>query len=237
MISDNYFDELLRQITPEVCYEEICDIEDQMIKEGEHVFPRDYEKKILSIYKGKNNKIREQSFHVGKTKPKIKYLLIAILLFVFSSITVCAYEPARQVLKEFFFSVYDEFILFHSESEDEKSSLESTQNKLFRPSYIPTGYELIDETENNTLNKIFMMWIDESERVLWYEQKTLKTGEIVLSSDGNIPTDIEIGEHMGKMIVEKDGMNTVFYEENSFLFIISGFIEKDELIQILLSLE
>ena len=237
MLNEQQFEELLQIVIPEVCYEEICEIEEQMLKEGKHVFSEEFEKNMESVFKGKKSILNDVTAKKRKMKPKFKYLLVAILLFILSSITVLAYEPARHAFKEFFFSVYDEFILIHSEKEEEADKTDATQSLLLKPSYIPTNYELMDEVVNEALKNIFVMWIDENENVLYYEQRMPQTGEMVLSSDGDMPTDIKIGEYDGKLISEKDGLNTIFYEENDFLFVMSGFVETDELIHMLLSLE
>ena len=237
MLNEQQFEELLQIVIPEVCYEEVSEIEEQMLREGEHVFSEEFEKNMESVFKGKNSIVNEVTAKKRKTKPKFKYLLVAILLFILSSITVMAYEPAKHALKEFFFTIYDEFILFHPEKEEEDDDIEGIQMDLLKPSYIPTNYELMDEVVNEALKNIFIMWIDENENVLYYEQRMPQTGEMVLSSDGYMPTDIKIGEYDGKLISEKDGLNTIFYKENNFLFVMSGFVETDELIHMLLSLE
>lgn len=237
MFDNEKFDELLQKTIPDACYEECCEIEEQMILEGEHRFSRKYEKKMRALLKRQGKCSQKGNSIKTKTSPKFRYLLVAILLALLSSMTVLAYEPAREAIKEFFFSIYDEYILFHSEDEQEIGELDLTEAVLLKPSYVPDGYELIDEHISTTNKNISLMWIDEKEEVLFYQQRTTQSGEMVLSSDGAMPQDVEIEGIHAKMVLEEDGMKSIFYEEKGYLFTISGFLEQEDLMNMLLSLE
>lgn len=237
MLNEQQFEELLQIVIPEVCYEEVSEIEEQMLKEGKHVFSEGFEKNMESVFKGKNSIVNEVTAKKRKTKPKFKYLLVAILLFILSSITVLAYEPTRYALKEFFFTIYDQYLVISYQSTEKEENLESKEKIFLKPTYVPDEYELIDESFDETLKYISLIWIDAEGTTLYYEQTTLDTGGAVLSSDGTDPIDITLGDIEGKLIAEKDGTNTVFYEKDGFLFITSGCIGEEKLIQILLSIE
>lgn len=237
MLNEQQFEELLQIVIPEVCYEEICEIEEQMLKEGKHVFSEEFEKNMESVFKGKKSIVNDITATKIKTKLKFKYLLVAILLFILSSITVMAYEPARHALKEFFFTIYDEYLVIFSQNIEKEENLESKEKIFLKPTYVPDEYELIDESFDETLKYISLIWVDTEGTTLYYEQTSLDMGGVVLSSDGNEPINIMIGDMEGKLVAEEDGTNTVFYEKEDFLFIASGCIGDEELIQMLLSIE
>lgn len=233
MLNEQQFEELLQIVIPEVCYEEICEIEEQMLKEGKHVFSEEFEKNMESVFKEKKSISNDVTAIKRKTKPKFKYLLVAILLFILSSITVLAYEPARHALKDFFFTIYNEYIIFNSENNNDKNH---TEMIILKPSYIPDRYELIDEHLSITNKSYSLMWISEIEEVLLYQQMTTDSGHIILTSDGSVPQDIKIGKYDGKITTEEGGITSIFYENQGCLYTISGVLEKEELVNILLSI-
>ena len=233
MLNEQQFEELLQIVIPEVCYEEICEIEEQMLKEGKHVFSEEFEKNMESVFKEKKSISNDVTAIKRKTKPKFKYLLVAILLFILSSITVLAYEPARHALKDFFFTIYNEYIIFNSENNNDKNH---TEMIILKPSYIPDRYELIDKHLSITNKSYSLMWISEIEEVLLYQQMTTDSGHIILTSDGSVPQDIKIGKYDGKITTEEGGITSIFYENQGCLYTISGVLEKEELVNILLSI-
>ena len=235
MISDKQFDELLHIIIPETCNEEIFDIEDQISVGDKHIFSKSFEEKMLFIFKGKKKIENEIDPLKIRAKPKIKYVLVAILLFVLSSMTVLAYEPARIALEKIIFSVFDDSLLFRPDME--KTEENEGDIIFLKPTYIPESYYLMEEYISPAKTNITLVWIDENENTLFYEQRIAQGGDLRLSSDGAIPIDIDIGGKNGKLIVENDGTKTIFYEEGDSIFIITGVINEDEMINILMNLE
>ncbi len=234
MLNEQQFEELLQIVIPEVCYEEICEIEEQMLKEGKHVFSEEFERNMESVFKGKKSILNEVTAKKRKTKPKFKYLLVAILLFILSSITVLAYEPARQALKDFFFTIYNEYIIVEPLTE-EKNDVDDVI--FYRPEYVPDMYKLEHEVIDESIKEFALLWMNEDGDVLLYQQTTLQNSRLIISSDGDRPIDIKIGEYDGKIIVEEDGLKTLFYENNGWIFLISGVLEENELIQIMMSIK
>ena len=69
MLNEQQFEELLQIVIPEVCYEEICEIEEQMLKEGKHVFSEEFGKNKESVFKGKKSISNDVIAIKRKTKP------------------------------------------------------------------------------------------------------------------------------------------------------------------------
>lgn len=238
-MNDSQFDELLQKIIPIACYEECCQLEQAMLLEGEHTFSKNFEKKMKILLKKQKRSKKQQANLQRRTRLKPRYLLVAILLFILSSITVLACEPIRESLRHMIYTIYDEYILLEKEEKNEADTLKENNVShsivLLRPTYIPDGYELEEELIDK--KSISLLWVDSSDHILAYEQMYMDGNRVYLSSDGKEPASIHIGDIDGKLIMEEDGMHTIFYEKNNYLFVLSGTLPADELIQILTSIE
>ncbi len=240
-MNDTSFDALLQRAVPNACFEECCEIEEKMLKDGEHVFSKEFEDNMNSAFKRKKKNAESKGISKRGKRPKFRYLLVAVLLLVLGSVTVVAYEPAREKLITFMMSIHEEYILIEIEENDKKESedksLEREPVEYLIPSYVPESYELIDEYFDGDAEYLSLAWENAARYSLSYDQISLQHGNMYISSDGDIPLAIKIGEYDGKLIEQENGLKTIFYEHEGFLYAVSGTMEESELMKMILSLE
>lgn len=246
------FDALLEKAAALASYHDFCKIEEKMLEQGPHEFSPQFEEKMnLLLYPSRIG----QSMNSKTEKPKrgrvkIRYLLIAVLLMILCSTTVFAYEPARELLKNIVYTIFDDHIsigpgdastsLEEQEGEavlEQNANMQTGESVFQRPGYIPEGYDLCDEFVNEETRELRLFWVDDQGNTLTYIQIEAESGKLILSSSGDEPQDIKIGNIDGKFILEDDDMKTIFYEMDNSIYILVGTLEQKELVTILLSLK
>lgn len=230
-MNDRQLDDLLHKTVSLAVCEECCHLEQQALADKKHRFSRKFKKKMKALLKARKHSLPQESSHISVRHLRPRYLLLILLLVLLSSSAVLASEPMRQKLHSISYLIHDAYIDFQLGN----MGLPSDEITFHRPTYIPAGFELVEETISDRF--IDLTWLDSNDVVLSYSQDIIGSSTIHLSTDGGEPEDIRIGEIDGKLVHQSDGFNSIFYESEQCLFILSSFLPPEELVQILLSLE
>lgn len=230
-MNDNQLDDLLHKTVSLAVCEECCHLEQQAFADKKHRFSRKFKKKMKVLLREQKHSLPQESSRISVRHLRPRYLLLIILLVLLSSISVLASEPIGQKLHSIFYTIHNAYIDF------ELGNMKPSSDEIIfhKPTYIPAGFQLIDESICDSF--INLIWRDSNDIVINYVQASIGGPTIQLSSNGREPEDIKIGEIDGKLIHELDGFNSIFYESENCLFTISSFLPAEELVQILQSLE
>lgn len=239
MKSDLSLDLEMYQAMEMLCYEELKAAEGMAVRQGKHIFSEEYNQKIQELLYGKpqtDGFLHNQS----GGRMKLRYLFIAVILMVLASASVMAVEPVRERLGDIFYTVFTNNVEI-SEEEGEGTDVQNTAAMVVkRPAYIPEGYEVLEETMSEAIEDITIYWENEKGDLLMYTQYSIKDNVSSITSDGSKPEKVKVDGYDGVLIWDRahgDNEGTLFFENESYIYMISGCLQKEELIQILESIE
>ena len=121
-------------------------------------------------------------FNVGNAKRFSKRLLAAILAAALL-LTGCTVYAYRTEIKEFFVEIYEKHIRVTYDT-DKNNLMGKNITKAYRATYIPEGYELVEEV--NTKVDVSYKWKDLNGNIIILQQKVFDgTGFFVDAEQGN----------------------------------------------------
>lgn len=238
MIEDKEFDDLLRSVLPQICYEDCCKAEQQMLQDGRHEFSTEFEEKMNELLSPTSHSISPTREKIGRIP--LKYLFIAVLLFVLCSSTVLAFEPVRVQLKNIVYTVYGNFFRI-DKSNDSKKELATTDSFTDsiiwkKPSYVPDEYTVIDEFLDNINGEYSIIYENESEEILSFFQYDLSKNSPLISGGGSIENYI-VDERNISLTSDETNRTIVFFEDQHSLYVLLGILEKQQMIEILATIK
>lgn len=237
MMENNDFDELLEETIEEIVCEEFLAIEDYIGEHGAHIFSDDFENKMEKLIHKENIVYNNNSERLHRVRgPKIRYLLVAILLLLMGALTAFTYKPVRVVLENFVYSIFQDYLLIEEEKNIELDKNISKEIEWKYPKYIPEGYKEIVNHFDEVGKELYLIYENEDKKILSYTQYTVNTRSTV-TSDGTSIENIKIGDIDATITYDKNGTIVVFFEENGSFFEISGEVEKDKMIKIVENIE
>lgn len=185
--------------------------------------------KLLNGARVTNEKLPEK----GRKKkiPKMRYLLVAILILLMSGITALAYEPIRVKLENFVYTIFPD----HLSIEGDQSNI-PTEVEWKYPTYIPEGYKEILNDSNEISKELYLIYENEEEELLSYIQYTANTSSVV-TSDGKTIKRLKIGDIDVTITMDEKGVMTAFYENEGWIFEVAGELEIEEMIKIIENIE
>ena len=154
---------------------------------------------------------------------------VAAIFLIFVTIafaTTMSVEAYRVKFFEIVTEVWEEFTSIIFKSKDHIND----NNKLIPviPEYIPKGFSILEESTNDNLYRV--IYISENNKEIFYEQRVLSYGEIILDTE-NIETEaIEIANQTVNFFTNK-GTNQIYWDDSSYSYTLISSINKDEIIE------
>ena len=160
----------------------------------------------------------------GTAGRRVASILIAIL--VAATVTTVSVEALREPVFQFFTEVFEKFtqILFVDDTPD--TSQVEMEKRL--PTYIPDGFTLKDETDLVLLYKTTYT-NPQTEDIIRYSQKILRSGELLADTEYTQYTTILIGDRYG-ITYENKGVVYIVISDEHYTYTFSGTISLDDLI-------
>lgn len=245
-------DVLLENVLEQLMIEEYEKIQDHIELYGKHTFSENFEKWISAIFDNKSGSLKTKAFKRQEQESEsivftneekrrklipMRFWLIAILIAVLFSISTAAGKGLMGYYQQIRYETDKDAIVFFPSDDVNSGESENYSVKLYAPTYATEGYEIIEQEYNDIFSSVFVLWINDTETVLYYKQHKISAGEMLITSDGTEPVDIKIGNHDGITFSDEGGCRTVLYKDGNHTFSVSGFEEIDELIKVLLSIQ
>lgn len=241
MISDHELDGLLQKAVPIVRCRELEAVEKLMAKNPPHVFSKEYEERKEEIVKGHpcHRKAEDGQGKVKRGRVKMRYLLVAVLLLILSSTVVLGNETIREILSEIVYTVFPTNVVIEPvEEETDVDNVNATIGfEAKRPQEVPEEYVLLSEDLDMPGEMLSMVWQTSSEESVCYYYYNSDSSVISVTADGQVPEEIAIGDKMAKVTVDDRGVATGFYEDGEYTVVLTGKLEKDELVRMLKSVK
>lgn len=165
-------------------------------------------------------------------------LALVVMLVVISTCTVVA---AREQISDFFITVYQKYTsyMFHIKDDtSESASQEGTGGpsvtlaldvKILVPSYIPKGFEKVDEI--SIAQYSHAVYVDSSGLEFCIDRNGADKVQISLDSEKMQAEEIMIGNHKA-FYYANTGMQNLVWSDAEFVYLITGQISRDEMILI-----
>lgn len=191
-----------------------------------HSFSSGFEKKMKQLIK--KAKIKYISINRFRIRRSIAAASL-ILIILTASMSV---EAVRMPIIRLTEKIYTEFSEIIFENEDNIEVPEKIE-EVYVPSYIPEGYTLKEEV-NDMRSMHFFFYTNEEGQELSVEQLVLGV-HMAVDTEGITTEEITINGLSG-IIYTKRGLTTIIVNDNRYVYFISGYEDREELIKIVESL-
>jgi len=185
-----------------------------------HRFSKRFERKMNKLIRQENRTPFMKSFINHSKKAAVIFLIFIIIAFA----TTMSVEAYRVKFFEIVIEVWEEFtsMIF-------KSNENSNDNKLIPaiPEYIPKGFSIFEENINDHMYGV--IYIDGNNEEIFYEQRVLSYGEIILDTENIEDETIEIDNQTIILFTNK-GVNQIYWSDDSYSYTLISGIRKEEII-------
>lgn len=199
-------------------------------KKDSHTFSNSFEEKMYPLLH------RESPIQYHKPL-KFRYLLVAVLVLLFSGMTVLANPDIREHIGKYFEQLFDDHTDVSLDAPDQPKKKEFVKVK---PTYIPEGYELIEKTYNKQTQEYILSFANENGYTLHYTQSIPEQWENSpnsITSNGVPAKKLDIGGFPGYLLSDEHGVYSLIYVTDNYIFYVGGKTEAEELIKIIKSLQ
>lgn len=251
-------DELLREAVKQACEREGTYYE-EFTKDAKHHFSIRHQIRMRRLYRKMKRKKAEElvdryrvytyprqeadagkkqftSYRVTRLHPK--FLLIVILLMISMSMTVFAIEPIREGIYQLIEKCFSDHTDISFEKVQSEIKGQEEEIKEFKPQkleYVPEGYVLETEYEDEIFLSYSSSYICKNKPALSYSQTGVKYFDYSISSNGKAMKKVEVKkkQKQGYWITDQNNWNSLLYISQGYVYYLSGYQKIDELIDIL----
>lgn len=214
------------------------DYEKQVInlpKEEEHVFSEEFESKMEDLLNEYSPNLKKKR----KTRWRTRFLLVAIVVFAMSSITVFAFPQVREKFIQYCEKLFSDHTEVQFSPPVEKQNQE-IEFKLNTPAYIPKGYELMQEYFRDPPGRYTSVYCNGKGKAFYYEQvkpEVLTDYKHSFDSDGSPAKESELNGYPLYWISNGNGVNHLLYVTEDYVYLAGGLVEYGEMYKLLKSVE
>ncbi len=196
---------------------------------GMHQFSPEFERKMEKLLRHEHRPHRILLHSTGK---RVAVLAAVIALLAASMLSVGA---VRESIVSFFTQVYEEFTaIIFDQPEETGRTYEADSINAIEVTYIPEGFELKQQGKNNGWASI--EYVDNNDGYIVIDQRILREHEIGFNTENIEYQTVIINGHKG-LYYENQGYTTLMWNNETQYFIISGNVDKNEIIKIAESIQ
>ena len=185
-------------------------------------FSESFEKKMQKLIKAQ----KKSYFYLINTVGK-RVAIIVLALIISLTATTFSVKAIRESVIEFITETFEKFTKVTVQNEEYNSDTEIEFVKTV-PEYIPDGYKVESEIEIDGLYQVY--YINREKNSIDYCQE-LYCGTIKRINTEDIEyQDLLINSYEG--VFYNNGMNTVVFADETYMYTVYGQVSKDELIKI-----
>ncbi len=189
-----------------------------------HVFSARYKKNMKKIIKEYSRTHMQRKFATFS-----KYAAIILIIFILAnSLLVVTVQAYREKVFEMITNVYKEFTSIITKTEEVPEPL-TEKPEFTEPSYIPEGFEVINNMQTDITRKIDY---ENGDRILVYKQNILTNSELRIDTEGTEIKNIKINGTSINYVFNK-GMYNAYWNDNEYFYLITGEISFEELLKVI----
>jgi hypothetical protein len=220
----NFTDDMLREA---VIKADICELEAMPADhEITHEFSKRFERRMGKLVRrGKTGSPAGGAVFLRRRA----VALIATIIILFAS--AMSVSAVRAAVFEFITEVYEKFT--HMFFEESPPSQESSDEFIVRrPSFIPEGFELVDE---KTAGPVLLVYENGSDYIS-YSQQRLEDVSMDINTEGAELEEVEFNGHPAKYYSNRGVQNLLWYDDE-YLYMVSSTLDRDTVFRIAESVE
>jgi hypothetical protein len=220
----NFTDDMLREA---VIKADICELEAMPADhEITHEFSKRFERRMGKLVRrGKTGSPAGGAVFLRRRA----VALIATIIILFAS--AMSVSAVRAAVFEFVTEVYEKFT--HMFFEESPPSQESSDEFIVRrPSFIPEGFELVDE---KTAGPVLLVYENGSDYIS-YSQQRLEDVSMDINTEGAELEEVEFNGHPAKYYSNRGVQNLLWYDDE-YLYMVSSTLDRDTVFRIAESVE
>ena len=187
-----------------------------------HRFSKRFERKMNKLIRQEKRTPFMRSFINYSKRVAVIFLIFVTIAFA----TTMSVEAYRVKFFEIVTEVWKEFTSIIFKSKDHIND----NNKLIPAisEYIPKGFSILEKNVNDHMYSV--VYVDENYEEIFYEQRVLSYGEIILDTEDIEDEIIEIGNQTIILFTNK-GVNQIYWSDDSYSYTLISSINKDEIIE------
>lgn len=189
-----------------------------------HVFSRQYKRNMKRIIK----EYSRTPFQKSLVKLRKYAAVILIFLALTNGVLISTVEGYRERVFEVITNIYEKFTSIIIEVE-EPINIDETELNFIKPSYIPDGFEIVDDMQMDIGRKIYYM--NES-HIITFKQNIITNEEIRLDTEGAVIDQMEINNQIIKYFLNKGIYNAQWFDEK-YRYSINAEVSFEEFIKII----
>jgi len=220
----NFTDEKLREA---VIKADICELEAMPSDhEIEHEFSKRFERRMRKLVR--RSRTGNPAGRVVFLRRRAVALAAAIVILLATAMSVSA---VRAAVFEFVTEVYEKFTrIFFEESTPSRES--SDEYIIRRPSFIPEGFELVDE---KTAGPVLLVYEKGSDYIS-YSQQRVEDVSMDINTEGAELQELEFNGHPAKYYSNQGVRNLLWYDDK-YMYMVSSTLDRDTVFNVAGSVE
>lgn len=232
------YDEILLRLAMDSFAEikgEEFDLENKGLKEIGHSFSDEQKTAFDNLI---NTYFKKQTFYSlikNTTSVSKKVSVFIILSSVVFGLTIVNVDAARTKLLNMILRVEDEYTSIKLENNKNgnvlKNSIYINWENAYAPTYIPEGYQIHNISNSGSMK--FIEYLNESNNMISqpivFMQMPTDSKGVVDTEDAKV-TNIKIQDYDG-IIIEKNKRVTIIWHNDEYLFDLSGYEDKSEMLK------
>ena len=222
----DWLDEYLYQFMPMAEEAMLQSLDEELAAAPEHVFSKRFERRMKRL-------IRLERLGLYGHGRKRALRAAAVALLVAAGVILAAVlsvEASRVKLVEWFKKVAEEYTMLQFEPKEQNTDNEFV---IKLPEYVPEGYQLDNQIKTEIGYRYF--YRTDGGMEIMYRQGRITAGGILLDTEDAKTSTVRIGEWEA-MLVEKNGYAQLVWNDDQYLYFLSGNIDTKELLKMARSL-
>lgn len=230
-------EELFREAIARACEQESKYYEENT-KDVKHRFSLRYRIRMWRLkrrFLSKKSKKRKSGILLQK-RFRPGRVAVAASLLIAMSMTTFAMEPVREGIYRMIEKCFSDHTDISFEKMESEILDENKEIKKFKPQkleYVPKGYKLEGEDEEETILSYSASYIGKNDQALSYWQTGIEYFDFSISSNGGKVKIVDVNGKKAYWITDQNNWNSLLYVSEGYVYCLSGYQEIDELVEII----
>lgn len=200
-------------------------LEEEAAQAPEHVFSRRFERRMNRLVRMERLGVYRHGVARARAAGAAVFVAAGVMLAAVLSV-----EASRVKLVEWFREVTEKYTMLRFEPTEQNTD-GALEAKL--PAYVPAGYRL-DELITSDIGYRYFYRNDDGMEIM-YRQGKITAGGMLLDTEDAKTTAVRIGEWEA-MLVEKNGYVQLVWNDDRYMYFLSGNVDASELLKMAESL-
>ncbi len=187
----------------------------------DHIFSAEFERNMEKLIRQSKKKLSG-----GKSKTLNKRFIAVLVAIIIMISTAMSVSAIRQRVIEFITEVYQKYTqVFFSESQSSK--VESKIFEAYMPSYIPKGFELVNQDTNGTV----LLDYEKGSDFISYQQGRIDEISMQINTEGVQLEELKFNNLSAKYYSNNGVQNLIWYDSR-YMYMVSSTLNRETVFKI-----